>query len=56
VTSAQVQAETASAAGAAPAASSSAPKRDLKEEARSSPGIQAMLDVFPAEIRDVEEF
>jgi DNA polymerase-3 subunit gamma/tau len=53
VTSAQVQAEAAPAADAAPA--SSASKRDLKEEARSSPGIQAMLDVFPAEIRDVEE-
>jgi DNA polymerase-3 subunit gamma/tau len=52
VTSAQVQAEAAPAAGAAPSAG---PKRDLKEEARSSPGIQAMLDVFPAEIRDVEE-
>ena len=56
VTSAQVQAETAPASGAAPAATSSAPKRDLKEEARSSPSIQAMLDVFPADIRDVEEF
>jgi DNA polymerase-3 subunit gamma/tau len=56
VTSAQVQADTAPAASAAPAAASQAPKRDLKEEARSSPGIQAMLDVFPAEIRDVEEF
>ena len=56
VTSAQVQAETAPASGASPAAASSAPKRDLKEEARSSPSIQAMLDVFPADIRDVEEF
>jgi DNA polymerase-3 subunit gamma/tau len=56
VTSAQVQAETAPASGAVPAAASSAPKRDLKEEARSSPSIQAMLDVFPADIRDVEEF
>jgi len=55
VTSAQVQAETTPPAGAAPAAATGAPKRDLKEEARSSPGIQAMLDVFPAEIRDVEE-
>jgi DNA polymerase III subunit gamma/tau len=56
VTSAQLQAETAPASGAAPAVASSAPKRDLKEEARSSPAIQAMLDVFPADIRDVEEF
>ena len=30
-------------------------KRDLKEDARSSATIQAMLEVFPAEIRDVEE-
>jgi len=37
---------------AAPAA---APKRDLKAEALSSTGVQALLDVFPAEIRDVEE-
>jgi hypothetical protein len=33
----------------------SAPKRDLKAEALSSTGVQALLDVFPAEIRDVEE-
>ena len=55
VTSAQVQAEAAPPAGGASAASPSAPKRDLKEEAKSSPGVQAMLEVFPAEIRDVEE-
>ena len=54
VTSAQLQADAAPASSAAPAASST-PKRDLKEEARSSPSIQAMLDVFPADIRDVEE-
>ena len=30
-------------------------KRDLKAEAMSSQTVQAMLDVFPAEIRDVEE-
>jgi DNA polymerase-3 subunit gamma/tau len=30
-------------------------KRDLKAEAMSSTTVQAMLDVFPAEIRDVEE-
>jgi hypothetical protein len=30
-------------------------KRDLKAEAMSSAAVQAMLDVFPAEIRDVEE-
>jgi hypothetical protein len=31
------------------------PKRDLKAEAMASSAVQAMLDVFPAEIRDVEE-
>jgi len=39
-------------ATAAPAAT---PRRDLKAEAMSSSVVQAMLDVFPAEIRDVEE-
>jgi len=55
VTSAQIQSEAAPPSGSAPAAAPSAPKRDLKEEAKSSPGVQAMLEVFPAEIRDVEE-
>jgi DNA polymerase-3 subunit gamma/tau len=32
-----------------------APKRDLKADAMSSSAIQAVLEVFPAEIRDVEE-
>ena len=31
------------------------PKRDLKADAMNSSAIQAVLDVFPAEIRDVEE-
>jgi len=30
-------------------------RRDLKAEAMSSSTVQAMLEVFPAEIRDVEE-
>jgi DNA polymerase-3 subunit gamma/tau len=30
-------------------------KRDLKAEVESSSAVQAMLEVFPAEIRDVEE-
>jgi DNA polymerase-3 subunit gamma/tau len=30
-------------------------KRDLKAEALSSAAVQAMLEVFPAEIRDIEE-
>ncbi len=42
-------------AEAQPAASAVAPSRDLKAEAMSSSAVQAMLDVFPAEIRDVEE-
>ena len=37
------------------AAPATPPGRDLKAEAMSSSAVQAMLDVFPAEIRDVEE-
>ena len=51
-----VQSDTATAPPAAAAAPAGAPpKRDLKAEALASSGVQAMLDVFPAEIRDVEE-
>jgi len=52
---------TAADAGHRPAAASDSGqagaggKRDLKAEAMSSSAVQAMLDVFPAEIRDVEE-
>jgi hypothetical protein len=52
------QGATASPAGeTAPAQESggAADKRDLKADAMSSSAIQAVLDVFPAEIRDVEE-
>ena len=56
-----VQAET-NAAATTPSASEpavkpgqSGDKRDLKSEAMASPAVQAVLDVFPAEIRDVEE-
>ena len=38
-----------------PAADKAKGGRDLKAEAMSSSAVQAMLDVFPAEIRDVEE-
>jgi DNA polymerase III subunit gamma/tau len=31
------------------------PKRDLRAEALASPAVQGLLEVFPAEIRDVEE-
>jgi hypothetical protein len=37
------------------AGSDPAGKRDLKADAMNSSAIQAVLDVFPAEIRDVEE-
>jgi hypothetical protein len=43
---------------AAPPPAQAAPAdgpRDAKAEALSSPAVQALLDVFPAEIRDVEE-
>ena len=49
------------ASAAAPAESGSksdadgTPRRDLKADAMSSSAIQAVLEVFPAEIRDVEE-
>ena len=39
----------------APPAPAGSTKRDLKAEAMSSTAVQAMLEVFPAEIRDVEE-
>jgi DNA polymerase III subunit gamma/tau len=54
----------AEAAGAAPAepvkavekpVAPAAEKRDLKAEVQSSSAVQAMLEVFPAEISDVEE-
>jgi hypothetical protein len=46
-----------SGSGAAPhdAAERSPDSSDARSEAMSSPAVQALLDVFPAEIRDVEE-
>jgi hypothetical protein len=38
-----------------PEAPASNGKRDLKAEAMSSAAVQAVLDVFPGEIKDVEE-
>jgi DNA polymerase III subunit gamma/tau len=57
VTAVQGEATGAAPANEQPKADASAPagKRDLKAEAMSSSAVQAMLDVFPAEIRDVEE-
>jgi hypothetical protein len=39
----------------APAPASVPPDADLKAQALADGGVQAMLDVFPAEIREVEE-
>jgi DNA polymerase III gamma/tau subunit len=51
-----IQQSASSDSSAEVAAPAEAPaKRDLKAEALSSTGVQALLDVFPAEIRDVEE-
>jgi hypothetical protein len=37
-----------------PSASSNG-RKDLKAEALATPAVQAVLEVFPAEIKDVEE-
>src|SRR5688572_10566588 len=53
-----VQSAAAPDAGSAPAAPPAADggaKRDLKAEAMTSSAVQAILDVFPAEISDVED-
>jgi hypothetical protein len=56
VESAQGVAPPAGATAAPRSEAAGAPgKRDLKEDAKNSAAIQAMLEVFPAEIRDVEE-
>jgi len=61
VTVASVQVESGAPAASAakpvdaPDSPSSNGKRDLKAEAMSSAAVQAVLDVFPGEIKDVEE-
>ena len=57
VSAVQAAADNGEPAGAEQKAAAPAgpPKRDLKAEALESTGVQALLDVFPAEIRDVEE-
>jgi DNA polymerase-3 subunit gamma/tau len=45
----------AASAPAAPPAADGGAKRDLKAEAMTSSAVQAILDVFPAEISDVED-
>ena len=60
VLSVQVETGAPAANGAKPAADAPEPpssngKRDLKAEAMASAAVQAVLDVFPGEIKDVEE-
>jgi len=60
VASVQVETGAPAANGAKPAADAPEPpssngKRDLKAEAMASAAVQAVLDVFPGEIKDVEE-
>ena len=55
VTSVQVQADATSSASSAKSDAAGAAKRDLKAEALSSSGVQAMLDVFRTDIKEVEE-
>jgi DNA polymerase-3 subunit gamma/tau len=52
VTSVQLEAVPAAPAGAPPSPDR---KAELRQQALAEPGIQALLEVFPAEIRDVEE-
>jgi DNA polymerase-3 subunit gamma/tau len=47
--------ESAPGDAAAPAAPAQDPRSELRERALAHDAVQAMLDVFPAEIRDVEE-
>jgi DNA polymerase III subunit gamma/tau len=56
VAAVQIEGATSSADSAAPAAAKSADRKTaLREQALADAGVQAMLEVFPAEIRDVEE-
>jgi DNA polymerase III subunit gamma/tau len=50
-----VQGEAAAAAPADASAAAAEKKSALREQALANEGVQAMLEVFPAEIRDVEE-
>jgi hypothetical protein len=51
-----VQPDPAAPATAAPAPDPVAAKKtELREQALADAGVQALLEVFPAEIRDVEE-
>jgi hypothetical protein len=48
-------ADAAAAGSKAPAQQSAEKKTALREQALADAGVQTMLEVFPAEIRDVEE-
>jgi hypothetical protein len=53
-----VEAEAAPVAPAGSPGAAAAPpdkKAELRQQALADAGVQAMLEVFPAEIRDVEE-
>jgi DNA polymerase-3 subunit gamma/tau len=55
VTAVQLEAAPAPAAGPGEPPPPPDRKAELRQQALAEPGIQAMLEVFPAEIRDVEE-
>jgi len=55
VTAEQADAAATPSAVAAPPDPAEMKKSALREQAMADAGVQAMLDVFPAEIRDVEE-
>jgi DNA polymerase III subunit gamma/tau len=55
VAAVQLEAATAPAPGPGEAPTPPDRKAELRQQALAEPGIQAMLEVFPAEIRDVEE-
>jgi DNA polymerase III subunit gamma/tau len=55
VTAVQTEPASAEPSGAAPPDPAAAKKASLREQAMADSGVQAFLEVFPAEIRDVEE-
>ena len=55
VSSAQTEPEPQAPAAGAPADAAATRKSALREKALADAGVQALLEVFPAEIRDVEE-
>ncbi|MEP7306503.1 MAG: DNA polymerase III subunit gamma/tau [Acidobacteriota bacterium] len=55
VTAVMPETSAASSIGALPIDATGAKKIELREQALADAGVQALLEVFPAEIRDVEE-